>query len=203
VSEKELVERVQRGDLSAFEELIRPYEKKVFNLAYRMCGSVEDAKDLAQEAIVRAFSGLSSFRGDASFSTWLYRIASNACLDELRRRKRQPADYLDEPVITVDGEIRRQVADPSQNPLEVVERSELQQIIQDSLTSLPEEYRVVVVLREIQGFSYQEIAEILNCSLGTVKSRLNRARKALKEKFTVLELFPSTSVSKREEGGRQ
>lgn len=186
-----LVERAKRGDVEAFEQLISQYEKKVVNTAYRLTGNIEDAMDVAQEAFIRAYSSIPEFRGDSSFATWLFRIVHNACLDELRKRKRQRITSLDEPVQSSDGEMERQlaVANSSDGPEEALERVEVQRAVQESINALDEEYRIVVVMRDIQGYSYNEIAETLGINLGTVKSRLNRARNALKEMFGRRELL--------------
>lgn len=184
-----LVERAKKGDVEAFEQLISQHEKTVYNIAYRLTGNHEDASDVAQEAFIRAYSSLPDFRGDSSFATWLYRIVNNACLDELRKRKRQRVTYIDQTVALEDGEVSRQIADPTDGPEEALERVELQRAVQDSIRQLDEEYRIVLVMRELQGYSYNEIADTLGINLGTVKSRLNRARHALKEKFGSLELL--------------
>ena len=184
-----LVAKSKKGDIRAFEQLILQYERKVYNLAFRLTGNHDDASDVAQEAFLKIYTSLPDFRGDASFSTWVYRIVSNVCLDELRKRKRQRATSLDEPVSTQDGDMNRQLADRMEGPEEFVERLEVQRTVQAGIDSLDEDYRLVVILRDLQGYSYDEIATIMGCSLGTVKSRLNRARRALKEKFTSLELF--------------
>lgn len=184
-----LVERAKRGDVEAFEQLISQHQKTVFNIAYRLTSNYEDASDVAQEAFIRAYSSLAEFRGDSSFATWLYRIVNNACLDELRKRKRQRVTYIDESVTMDDGEMSRQIADTADGPEQALERVEIQRAVQESITSLDEEYRLVLVMRDIQGYSYNEIADALAINLGTVKSRLNRARNALKEKFGSLELL--------------
>jgi RNA polymerase sigma-70 factor, ECF subfamily len=186
-----LVERAKRGDAEAFEQLASQYYRKVYNIAYRVIGNPEDASDVAQEAFERAYLSLPEFRGDSSFQTWLLRITHNACLDELRRRKRRKVTSLDEPMSVEDGEMDRQlaVADEADGPEQTLERLEVQRVVQESISALDEEYRVVVVMRDIQGYSYNEIAETLGINLGTVKSRLNRARHALKEMFGRLELL--------------
>lgn len=186
-----LVERAKRGDVQAFEQLIIHYEKKVLNTAYRLTGNLEDAMDIAQEAFLRVYSSMSEFRGDSSFATWLFRIVHNACLDELRKRRRERISSLDEPVQGTDGDMVRQlaVADRADGPEETLERFEIQRAVQESINALDEEYRIVVVMRDIQGYSYNEIAEMLGINLGTVKSRLNRARNALKEMFGRRELL--------------
>lgn len=188
-SESALIERWRGGDQRAFEDLVLRYEKRVYNLAFRMAGNADDAGDLAQEAFVRVYTALPNFRGQSSFATWLYRIATNVCLDELRRRGRQPVLSLDQPVVMDEGPVARQTVDPAAGPLEELERSEVSAAVQQGISSLQPEHRAVLVLRDIQGLSYDEIAEALQCSLGTVKSRLNRARLALRERLSSMELF--------------
>lgn len=192
----ELVRRVRSGEVSAFETLVRRYERRVYSLAMRYTGDREDARDLTQEAFVRAFRALRSFRGDASFSTWLHRIAVNVCLDELRRRRTRPHTRLDEPLATDDGEAERQLAGDDPGPQQRLEQKELGETIRREIAALPAEYATVVILRDLQDLSYEEIAQVLGISLGTVKSRLHRGRAALRARFEALELFPSTRVDK-------
>ncbi|MGI5838946.1 MAG: sigma-70 family RNA polymerase sigma factor [bacterium] len=182
-SEDKLVSRLKAGNMEAYEEVVCLYEKKIFNLAYRMVGNYEDANDLTQEVFVRLYHSIHSFRGDAQFSTWLYRIANNVCVDELRRRYRRKIEYLDEPIDTKDGSVRREIADWTSNPENILETHEIQACVQEGINALTEEQRTAVILRDIQGFSYEEIAKILSCSLGTVKSRINRGRQSLKERL--------------------
>lgn len=198
VREELLVARCKRGDQDAFAELVSIYEKKVFNIAYRMTDDPEDAKDLAQEAFLRVYTALPSFRFDSSFSTWLYRIVCNVCLDEIRRKRRKKTVYLNQPRVTDEGETYRQLVDSSDGPSEIIEREELQRAVIEGINALSEDYRMVVVLRDLQGMSYEEIAVYLNISLGTVKSRLNRARTALKQRLSGLELFKKESVQRCE-----
>lgn len=194
--EAQLIERAKRGDLDAFEALIGQHERRAYNLAYRLTGSHEDASDIVQEALIRVYSRLADFRGDSSFLTWLFRIVQNACRDELRRRRRQSIVYLDQPVEADDGEVTRQVADLAENgPEDALERLELQHVIQKGIDSLDEHHRMVIILRDVQGFSYGEIAGITGENLGTVKSRINRARKALKDYLSAAELFASAVVN--------
>lgn len=190
-SEGILVERCRRGSMDAFEELVRQYERKVYSIAYRMTGNHEDACDLAQEAFLRVYRNIATFRGKAMFSTWLYRIATNVCLDELRRRRRYRADSLDEPVATANGEMAREMANHTEGPDGALERKEMQRVIREAVGELSPDHRMVVTLRDFEGFSYEEIAGVLNCSLGTVKSRLSRARHELKDILSKrLELLP-------------
>jgi RNA polymerase sigma-70 factor (ECF subfamily) len=195
-----LVRRARKGDPSAFSLLVSAHEKRIYNLALRMTCSPEDAMDVAQEAFLKAFTSLRDFRGDCSFSTWLYRIASNVCLDQLRKRHRVAVTSLDKPVTTCEGQAGRQVADPGDGPEEMAERREVQDAVRASIESLQPEHRIVILLRDIHGLSYDEISTILNCSLGTVKSRLNRARGSLRRALSSSELFASASVTRGERG---
>ncbi|MCL5046056.1 MAG: sigma-70 family RNA polymerase sigma factor [Actinobacteria bacterium] len=193
-----LVQRSKRGDLGAFEELVARYEKKVYNLAFRLTGNHDDADDVAQEALLRAYTSLSSFRGDSSFSTWLYRIVTNAGLDEIRRRRRRATTSLDDPLSTREGEVARQVPDASEGPVEIAERIEVREQVQEAINSLADDHRVVLILRDLQGLSYAEIAGILRCPLGTVRSKLSRARERLKFRLIATRVFdrpPTAQVS--------
>ena len=171
---EELVRAAAKGRTEAFEELVRLHEKKVYALTLRMCGNPEDARDAAQEAFLSAWRGLPSFRGEAGFSTWLYRLASNAAIDQLRRNRRQREEAsLDA------GEM--DTPDQSPGPQEAAEGSELQRAVADGLASLSEDHRRILLLREYQELSYDEIAQTLDMDLGTVKSRISRARRALRK----------------------
>jgi len=175
-----LVKRSKGGDLDAFDELVRRYQGKVYTVAYRFMGNHADAGDLAQEAFIRVFQALSSFRGDSSFATWIYRIASNVCRDELRKQQRQKKVSLDEMISQNGGSPLLVSGDPS--PQEQLERIELRDQVQRHLNELSGDHRLILVMRDIQGLSYEEIASALDCSVGTIKSRLSRARQALKRK---------------------
>ncbi|MGE5672532.1 MAG: sigma-70 family RNA polymerase sigma factor [Mycobacterium leprae] len=175
-----LVQRAQVGDERALCELITRYERKTYNLAYRLMGNHADAADAAQEALVRVYTHLHLFRGDSAFSTWLFRVATNTCLDELRRRGRVRCASLDSTLSTDVGELPRQSGGEDESPAERAERHEIQAAVQRAINRLPEDYRIVVVLRDLHEYSYQEIADSLGTSLGTVKSRLHRARHALR-----------------------
>lgn len=188
--EKAIIERCKRGDLAAFNELVKKYEKQVYNFAYRLTGNYDDASDVAQDAFLRVYSAIGSFRGDASFSTWLFRITTNVFLDERKRARAHPRASLDDYLDLEESSVTRQIEDPSPTPDAVTEEKERGQILQGAIQSLPEYQRVMVVLYHTQQKSYEEIAEILDLPIGTVKSRLNRARLALKEKLAPLrELF--------------
>lgn len=176
--ELKTVERVLGGDVNAFETLVLSYEKNVYNLALRMVKNPEDASDMAQEAFIRAYNSLASFRGESKFSVWLYRIVSNVCLDFLRSRSRHPTVSLS--VENDEGEeTELDIPDESQSPEALLERRLTRDSVRRGLDALSEEYRQILLLREIQGLSYDEIAETLSMELGTVKSRIFRARKKL------------------------
>ena len=165
MNERELIARLQKRDEAAFEELIRQYEKKVYTLCFRMCGNSEDAEEAAQDAFLALWRGIDRFRQESSLSTWIYRLATNACIDTLRRRKKQSGSVsLDDEELFVDA----------------VEHREAQKLLQEGLSALPEEYRKVLILREIEGLSYTEIAESASIELGTVKSRISRGRSLLR-----------------------
>lgn len=176
-----LIQKSKHGDMDAFETLLLRYEKKVYTIAYKYMGNAEDAGDLAQEAMIKAYQSIHSFRGEASFGTWIGRITANKCLDELRKRKRLQTISLDEELELEEGVVRKEVVAVSGTPEEHTIRQETVQYVQHMLNRLRDEYRIVLVLRELEERSYEEIAEILNCSLGTVKSRISRARNCLKE----------------------
>ncbi len=188
-NEAEIIRQCQTGDSSGFDLLVREHYTRVYNTAFRMLGDADGAADATQTAFVRAFSSLHGFRGDSSFSTWLYRIVINVCLDELRDAPRQPASLT---LVTDDGEElqERTIPDEQADPAREAARHERQEIVHQALQRLAPEQRVVLVLYDLNGFSYQEVATTLNLPLGTVKSRLNRARGALKEEIKPhLELF--------------
>ena len=188
--ERGLIERCKRGDMAAFNDLVRRYEKQVYNFAYRLTGNYDDANDVAQDAFLRVFNAIGSFRGDASFSTWLFRITTNVFLDERKRAKSHPQTSLDEYLELDESSVARQIEDPAPTPAAVLEESERAQILQKAIGGLPGYQRSMVILYHGQQKSYEEIAEIMDLPIGTVKSRLNRARLALKEKLSgIRELF--------------
>lgn len=181
-NERLLLERARSGDIEAFELLVEGYQKKVFNIALRMLGNHDDAYDLAQEVFIRIYKSIKNFKEQSTFSTWIYRITTNVCLDELRKRKnKNNIVSLDEEVKLDDSEVKRQVEDDRPLPEAIVEKAELKEIVTDAIKKLKDEHKIAIVLRDIQGFSYEEIARIIKCPEGTVKSRINRARQALKE----------------------
>ena len=188
-----LVQSAQSGDLDSFNTLILHYQDRVFNTALRILGDEDIAQDAAQEAFISAFRSISTFRG-GSFKAWLLRTVTNACYDELRRQKRRPTTPL-EPE-TNDGEEMdspRWLADPNMTPSEQSEADELEHAIQHCLDTLPADFRTVVVLADIQGMDYSEVATAAHVPLGTIKSRLARARLRLRECLRGFEeLLPSS-----------
>lgn len=180
INDEILIEQIKSGNVEAFEQLVTRYEIKVYTIAYRYTGNYNDASDLAQEALIRVYRSIHGFRGDSSFLTWLYRVVTNVCKDELRRRAKEKNVSMDE--MEESGKAAG-VSPESKTPEETVLHREWQEEVQQILNSLSEEHRTVVIMRDIQGYSYEEIAFFLECSLGTVKSRLNRARTILKDRL--------------------
>ena len=194
MNEQELVNRAKKGDDAAFEELLHLYEKPVYTLCLRFCGRSEDAEDAAQEAFLSAWRALPSFRGESAFSTWLYRLASNACVDLLRRRKHENGSVsFDDPESTVE------VRDEAPTPEAAAEGKETAELLKKALLSLPEEYRTVVILREVQQLSYDEIAEAADLELGTVKSRISRGRLMMRNYLAANGNFFASRASKKTE----
>ena len=191
----ELVRAAAGGDEDAFAQLVALHEKKVYNLALRMCGDPEDAWDAAQEAFLSAWRGLPSFRGEAGFSTWLYRLTSNAAIDLLRRNKRQRGEAsLDDENLGIDA------VDRAPSPQEQAEAAELRGAVTAGLFRLSDAHRQALILREVQGLSYEEIAAALAVDMGTVKSRIS-LRKILQESGNLSGYLPSKSTEIAEKGG--
>ena len=188
--ERRLVEVAQRGDVESFNELVRLFEGRVYTLCYRMLGDPDSAADAAQDAFLAAFRNLKSFRG-GSFRSWMLRIATNTCYDVLRVRKRRPSVSLDIEADDESASSPLQIADTAESPDDFAQRRELAAAIQQGLTALPDEQRIVLILSDIQGLAYEEIAQITNSNLGTVKSRLSRGRARLREVLKAGELLPA------------
>jgi len=181
MDEAALIQDALHGDLDAFNRLVLAYQDMVYYQAYRMMGEPQGAEDATQEAFVSAFRKLKSYRG-GSFKAWLLRIVTNACYDELRRQKRRPTTPL-EPLDADDEEIESPnwLADDSESPEEAAARAELNEAIQNCLADLPEDFRAAVVLVDLQGLDYSEAAQAIGKPLGTIKSRLARARSRLRD----------------------
>ena len=198
MNEKELIARLQARDEAAFEELIHLYEKKVYALCVRMCGSAEDAEEAAQDTFLSLWRGIDRFRQEAALSTWIYRLASNACIDLMRRRRKSAGSVsLDDEALFLDA------ADPAPQPQQALEQREAQRLLQEGLMSLPAEYRSILLLREVEGLSYSEISEALELELGTVKSRISRGRTLLRNFLSVSGNFFEKSASKVTECNRE
>lgn len=176
MEEQRLIERARDGDQAAFEELLARYEKPVYHQALRLLSNPEDAADVTQEVFLKVWRNLPSFRGESGFSTWLYRLTDNAAIDLLRREKKRRGDgSLDDDGQGWDAAL----ADPAPTPHQAAEREELRQSVAEALSRLSQEHRRVLVLREINGLSYDEIGRLLDLTPGTVKSRIARARLSL------------------------
>lgn len=180
MSDKELAEKAKAGDQIAFEQLVIENQNKVYSLALRLVNDREEAADLAQEAFVKAWQGLSSFQGESSFATWVYRLTTNVCIDHLRKKKRREGV---EPSVSLNDEESgwAEPADWKSDPQLLLERSERGKALARALARLPDWQRRTLVLRELSGLSYQEIGEALDIDLGTVKSRIARARLNLRK----------------------
>ncbi|NLS45031.1 MAG: sigma-70 family RNA polymerase sigma factor [Firmicutes bacterium] len=175
--------RYRETNIEAFEELVRTYDNKLYRVALRLTGNPEEAKDLAQEALFRAYRGFNKFKMGTSFERWLFRIASNLYIDKLRKHGKYRFESLDEPIPTKDGYVQKTLPDLTGNPAEIAELNELTDKIQAALQSLPLNYRMAVVLYDLEGFSYEEISGILDCAIGTVRSRIHRGRRLLRKKL--------------------
>lgn len=183
LSDKALISLIKNGDKEAFSILIKRYEKKVLNILYLQLGNTPDLEDLAQEVFIKVFKNVKNFRGESQFSTWLYRIAVNVSYDY--KRKSKDIYSLDDP-LKEDEEDTFEKIIPNNNdedPLSIIEGEDLRNKLRKLIKELPKEYQEVLILREYEGLSYEEISKILNCPIGTVESRLFRARKELKEKL--------------------
>jgi len=178
--EQRWIEAARSGDLEAFNELIRRYQDRLYSVAYRIMGDHDSAADAVQEALIAAFRGIRNFRG-GSFLAWLLRIVTNACYDELRRRRRRPQASLEALFVVDQGPEAEQMLPPVEGPEFYAERRELADLIHRAIQSLPADQRAVLVLADVEGYSYEEIAEILRVPLGTVKSRLSRARMRVRD----------------------
>ncbi len=178
--EPALIRSAQRGDLEALNGLVLRYQNHVNNMAYRIMGDEATAADVTQEAFLSAYRHLGSFHG-GSFQSWLLRIVVNACYDELRRRKRRPTVSLDETIVTEEGVIEFDLPTSAEGPEQIVQRRELAALLQRGIDRLPMEQRLTLVLSDVQGLRYDEIAEITHSKCGTVKSRLSRARANLRD----------------------
>ena len=181
--EAKIIRAVVDGNTNAFEDLVLEYQKQVYHIALKMTGNEEDAFDLSQEAFLKAFRSLSTFRGEAGFGSWLYRMTANLCIDFLRKKKRQGGQIIS---LDAEEEDRRptELPDLRYEPQNALEKKEVQEKVRTGLEKLPHEQKLILVLRDVEGFSYQEISDALKIELGTVKSRIYRARAHLARLLT-------------------
>lgn len=183
LTDMSLMERCRANDEAAFNEVVARYKAKIYNHVFRMTGSAEDAEDLTQEVFVRLYTSAHTFRGQSSLNTWLFRIAGNLCIDRFRRGKNRTAAYsLDEP-LGDDGGGAREIPDETYEPYRLLENTETVAQIECALSHLPEKLRAVLLLHDTEGIAYEEIAQIVGCPLGTVKSRLFNARMQLRQRL--------------------
>lgn len=188
--DRALVLAIQKGDTEAFAVLLRRYEKTVYRTAYLITGSEQDAEDLTQEVFLRVWSGIGTYRGESKFFTWLYAVTKHVCTDRVRKNSRTPRSFSltpQDPEEAAPFELSDM--DRENAPEDVACRRETQEAVRRAIASLKDEYRVIVLLRDIEGYSYEEIARALGIGIGTVKSRLNRARQTLKKRLEGMELF--------------
>ncbi len=183
---KEIINSCRAGDEKAFGQIVLTYQKKVYNIAYRMLGNREEAKDLAQEVFLSVFESIQNLREEVKLEPWLTQITLNHCRNRwkyLKRRKYFQSDSLDDPIETEEGEMPRQIDDPSDNPETLLEKKMIRHWVQRGLMQLKEEQRELIVLRDLQGLSYGEIGKLFSLPEGTVKSKIHRARMDLKEQL--------------------
>ncbi|MBT9152621.1 MAG: ECF RNA polymerase sigma factor SigE [Firmicutes bacterium] len=202
--ELDLVRKSLGGDAEAFAAIVEKYQQRVYNVAFRMTGDREDSLDLTQESFVRVFRALKSFKGDSSLGTWIHRIVNNVVIDELRKRQRRPKVALntDALLTTDEGEHALEISGKREDtPEEQLLRMERIAEIEQALAMITSEHRLVLIMRDIEGLSYEEMAQILALNIGTVKSRLSRARIALREKLIVAEQGKPTERLKVQRGG--
>ncbi|HOM25924.1 MAG TPA: sigma-70 family RNA polymerase sigma factor [bacterium] len=183
MNEIELVERAKAGDNKAFEELVKRTQDKIYNLGLKILGNREDAADLLQETYIKAYESLQNFEGRSSFSTWLYRIATNFALMKLRKEKYKKIS-IDEIKEASDGSYKLEISDWSNNPHLQYKNEELREILNEAINSLPPKYKTIFILHDIEGLSLSEISEILSLSIPTIKTRIHRSRLYLREKLS-------------------
>ncbi len=170
-------------DRREFDQLVERYHKQAYNIAYRMAGNHADAEDLTQEAFIRAFRFFGQYRRELPFDSWLYKIMSNVFIDRLRRKPKVRIRSIDQPVATDEGEAQFDIADKSAGPEDIVLSTQMDSRVQTALENLPEAFRITVIYADIEGLSYEEIAEATNTNIGTVRSRLHRGRRLLRDKL--------------------
>lgn len=182
MSDQDLIKRCKTGDREAFNMLVQTYQKQVFNIAYSMLSDYEDASDATQEIFVKVYKSIETFRGQSSFTTWLYRICANVCNDFLRKRQRRASTVSIDKSDDNDNYVA-ELESESPTPEEHLELTERQRAVRSAINELRTEYKEIIIYSDMNDMSYDEISSILKCPVGTVKSRLNRARNALKKKL--------------------
>ena len=194
-NEDELVKKAQKGSLKAFEEIVELYQNKVLSIVYHMIKNQDEVEDIAQEVFIKIYKNIGKFQGKSSFYTWIYKITSNTCLDELKKRKN--VIYLDEKIQTKEGEMSVELPSEAKGQDELYEEKELKEKLRKFLDKLEPKQKLMIVLRDIKGLSYEEIAQITGKKLGTVKSQINRARLKLKELLEMDGTFEEYIQSKK------
>jgi RNA polymerase sigma-70 factor (ECF subfamily) len=201
----ELVRRTKGGDSKAYEELVIRHQRRAFNVAYRILGDYDEALDITQDAFIQAYRSVAGFREESRFSYWLLTIAVNLCRNRLRqwkRRARNRTASIDEPIRCEDSEVRMEIPDPSPSALDNVTARQTERLIREEMMFLEEEFRTVLVLRELQEMSYEEIGDILGIAAGTVKSRLHRGRSELRDRLRK-RLSPTAGAQGAETSGKK
>jgi RNA polymerase sigma-70 factor (ECF subfamily) len=186
-----LIERSRGGDRAAFDQLVSKHQQRAYQYAYRLTRDPEEAADVVAESFIRMYKALDNFKGDSAFTTWMYRIATNCFLDIRKKKRSKPAISLEATVQTSDGEVAYQFEDTSASPHDEAERTETMSAVQDAIELLPEYQRAIIIMYHAEMQSYEEIAATLNLPIGTVKSRLNRARLSLRNLLEPAGLNPS------------
>ena len=190
MDESQAIQSAKKGDLSAFNRLVMSYQGVAYNVAYRVLGNADSAADATQDAFIKAFKSIKQYRG-GSFKSWLLRIVSNTCYDQLRYHKRRPSEPLTGDDEDIDPDHSPHLVDPAEQPEDTTLRHELSDVLQQSINQLAPEQRLILILSDVEGFNYQDIAETTGLALGTVKSRLSRARLKLRELLLQQELLPA------------
>ncbi len=183
MTDEELVRNTLKGDESCFEQIVKKYERLVYSICYRMFNNKEDALDYSQETFVKVYKNMEKAIGKGNFKSWICTIATNTCLDELRKRSKKKTLSLDEQYDTGDNNVKYEVADDAPTPLEELVTKEDNSLLNEAINQLSDDYKSIIVLRDIEGLSYDEIGEILDITIGTVKSRISRARKKLQKLY--------------------
>ncbi|MBS4535930.1 sigma-70 family RNA polymerase sigma factor [Clostridium sp. D2Q-14] len=180
LNEKILIKKASNGDINAFEKLIDSYQKRAYNIALKFMKEPEDAKDVSQQAFIKIFKYIKTFNFKSSFNTWIYRIIVNICIDSINKNNKNETYLLDNPIETLEGKMSRDVRDDRNKPDDILDKKESRELVHNAINRLDDIYRIIIILRDIEGFSYKEISEILEISIGTVKSRIKRGRDKLR-----------------------